>query len=165
MSDSHFKIPLATRYSETECFLNSLSKATLSPFFAKTTSLRSPTLGTLTFEIPNIASTYQHFLSPIRWIRTGKSSLCRWHSKIGEETIADAILDRIVHDSYMIEINVNSDEESMRELYGIRRKKTRLMAFSPEWWLKFPGHMALAYRNGGSFWTVLFYISNVFNII
>lgn len=70
-----------------------------------------------------------------------------------------------MHDSYMIEINVNSDEESMRELYGIRRKKTRLMAFSPEWWLKFPGHMALAYRNGGSFWTGIFtlpYIINMF---
>lgn len=46
-----------------------------------------------------------------------------WHSKIGEETIADAILDCIVHDSYMIEINVNADEDSMRELYGIRRNK------------------------------------------
>jgi len=25
-----------------------------------------------------------------------------WHGKIGEETLADAILDRIVHDSYII---------------------------------------------------------------
>lgn len=46
-----------------------------------------------------------------------------WHSKIGEETIADAILDRIVHDSYMIEINVDPEEDSMRELHGIRKNK------------------------------------------
>lgn len=46
-----------------------------------------------------------------------------WHSKIGEETIADAILDRIVHDSYMIEINADPKEDSMRELFGIRRNK------------------------------------------
>lgn len=46
-----------------------------------------------------------------------------WHSKIGEETIADAILDRIVHDSYMIEIHGDSDEDSMREMYGIRKRK------------------------------------------
>lgn len=44
-----------------------------------------------------------------------------WHSKIGEETIADAILDRIVHDSYIIEIHSNpDDDDSMRQLYGIR---------------------------------------------
>jgi DNA replication protein DnaC len=43
-----------------------------------------------------------------------------WHKKIGEETIADAILDRIVHDSYTIEIHGDSkDDHSMRELYGI----------------------------------------------
>lgn len=36
-----------------------------------------------------------------------------WHEKIGEATIADAILDRIVHNSY--HINIKS-EESMRKL-------------------------------------------------
>jgi DNA replication protein DnaC len=47
-----------------------------------------------------------------------------WHSKIGEETIADAILDRIVHDSYIIEIHSDpDDDDSMRELYGIRGTK------------------------------------------
>ena len=46
-----------------------------------------------------------------------------WHSKIGEETLADAILDRIVHDSYMIEIHGDPDEDSMREFYGIRKNK------------------------------------------
>jgi DNA replication protein DnaC len=46
-----------------------------------------------------------------------------WHSRIGEETIADAILDRIVHDSYMIEISIDPNGDSMREMYGIRRNK------------------------------------------
>ena len=46
-----------------------------------------------------------------------------WHKKIGEDTIADAILDRIVHDSYTIEIHGDSkDDHSMRELYGINAK-------------------------------------------
>jgi DNA replication protein DnaC len=42
-----------------------------------------------------------------------------WHTKIGEATLADAILDRIVHDSYTIEIHDENDT-SMRELYGIK---------------------------------------------
>ncbi len=40
-----------------------------------------------------------------------------WHSKIGEDTLADAILDRIVHDSYTILID---GKNSMREKKGIR---------------------------------------------
>ena len=43
-----------------------------------------------------------------------------WHAKIGEATLADAILDRIVYDSYIIEIHCDSDEPSMREVYGIK---------------------------------------------
>lgn len=47
-----------------------------------------------------------------------------WHKKIGEDTTADAILDRIVHDSYTIEIQSDSkDDHSMREFYGIHAKK------------------------------------------
>ncbi len=40
-----------------------------------------------------------------------------WHSKIGEDTLADAILDRIVHDSYTILID---GKNSMRKKNGIR---------------------------------------------
>jgi DNA replication protein DnaC len=39
-----------------------------------------------------------------------------WHSKIGEDTLADAILDRIVHDSYTIFID---SQDSMRKRKGI----------------------------------------------
>ena len=35
-----------------------------------------------------------------------------WHSKIGQDTIADAILDRIIHNSYRITIE---GKESMRK--------------------------------------------------
>jgi DNA replication protein DnaC len=44
-----------------------------------------------------------------------------WHAKIGEATLADAILDRIVHDSYTIEIHNDEKDASMREVYGIKR--------------------------------------------
>ncbi|MGA3419736.1 ATP-binding protein [Lactiplantibacillus plantarum] len=39
-----------------------------------------------------------------------------WHSKLGNPQIADAILDRIVHDSYKLLIQ---GDKSMRERYGI----------------------------------------------
>ncbi|MDI9493758.1 MAG: ATP-binding protein, partial [Bacillota bacterium] len=45
-----------------------------------------------------------------------------WHAKIGEATIAEAILDRIVHDSYTIEIHSDPKDPSMREMYGINKK-------------------------------------------
>ncbi|RQD70833.1 MAG: AAA family ATPase [Tindallia sp. MSAO_Bac2] len=45
-----------------------------------------------------------------------------WHGRIGEATIADAILDRIFHDSYTIEIHGGDNEKSMREVYGIKSK-------------------------------------------
>lgn len=41
-----------------------------------------------------------------------------WHQKIGEGTIADAVLDRIIHNSYEILIE---GEESMRQRKGLRK--------------------------------------------
>jgi len=40
-----------------------------------------------------------------------------WHNRIGEETLADAILDRIVHDSFTILIE---SKDSMRKKKGIK---------------------------------------------
>jgi DNA replication protein DnaC len=42
-----------------------------------------------------------------------------WHGKIGEGTLADAILDRIVHDSYEIFID---GKESMRKHKGLKKQ-------------------------------------------
>ena len=46
-----------------------------------------------------------------------------WLSKFPEATIADAVLDRIVHDSYTIEIRAADHERqtSMREVYGLQK--------------------------------------------
>lgn len=44
-----------------------------------------------------------------------------WHAKFGDGTLADAILDRIVHDSYTIEIKSKPGQDhSMREIYGLK---------------------------------------------
>jgi DNA replication protein DnaC len=48
-----------------------------------------------------------------------------WHAKIGEATLADAILDRIVHDSYTIEILNDGSDYSMREIYGINGRSNK----------------------------------------
>ena len=61
----------------------------------------------------------RHYLMEIIEDRHGKRSIIiasqlpveAWHQVIGEQTIADAILDRIVHSSYRIELQ----GESMRK--------------------------------------------------
>ena len=60
--------------------------------------------------------------------RVGKSSLIltsqhpifEWHDRIGEPTVADALLDRIVHSAHRIEIQ----GESIRKRRGIRNAHT-----------------------------------------
>jgi DNA replication protein DnaC len=46
-----------------------------------------------------------------------------WHKRIAEDTLADAILDRIVYDSYVIEIRSQEDMPSMREKYGLQEHR------------------------------------------
>jgi len=46
-----------------------------------------------------------------------------WHGKIGESTIADAVLDRIVHNSYRVIIKSDhEDSVSMRQRKGLAKK-------------------------------------------
>lgn len=42
-----------------------------------------------------------------------------WHQRIPEETLADAILDRIVYDSYMLHLKTYDGDLSMRQKYGL----------------------------------------------
>ena len=59
--------------------------------------------------------------------RMGKSSLIltsqhpvsEWHDRIGEPTVADALLDRIVHSAHRIEIK----GESLRKRRGMQNTK------------------------------------------
>jgi len=51
-------------------------------------------------------------------IITSQLPVAKWYDIIGEQTIADAILDRIVHDAHRIELN----GESLRKRYGIKKE-------------------------------------------
>jgi DNA replication protein DnaC len=50
-------------------------------------------------------------------IITSQLPVAKWYDIIGEQTIADAILDRIVHDAHRIELN----GESLRKRYGMKK--------------------------------------------
>lgn len=47
-----------------------------------------------------------------------------WYTKFLAATIADVVLNRIVHDSYTIEIRASdkTGQKSMREVYGVKSK-------------------------------------------
>ena len=47
-------------------------------------------------------------------ILTSQMPIAHWHEQIGDPTIADSILDRLVHNAYRIELN----GESMRKKRG-----------------------------------------------
>ena len=47
-------------------------------------------------------------------ILTSQVPVAHWHEQIGDPTIADSILDRIVHNAYRVELN----GESMRKKKG-----------------------------------------------
>jgi DNA replication protein DnaC len=51
-------------------------------------------------------------------IITSQLPVVNWYDIIGEQTIADAILDRIVHDAHRIELN----GESLRKRYGMKKE-------------------------------------------
>jgi len=47
-------------------------------------------------------------------ILTSQMPIAHWHEQIGDPTIADSILDRLVHNAYRIELN----GESMRKKHA-----------------------------------------------
>ena len=47
-------------------------------------------------------------------ILTSQMPIAHWHEQIGDPTIADSILDRLVHNAYQIEL----DGESIRKVRG-----------------------------------------------
>jgi DNA replication protein DnaC len=51
-------------------------------------------------------------------IITTQLPVSEWHSYIGEPTVADAIMDRIIHRAHKLELH----GESMRKAYGIYRE-------------------------------------------
>jgi DNA replication protein DnaC len=47
-------------------------------------------------------------------ILTSQLSTAHWHEQIGDPTVADSILDRVVHNAYRVELN----GESIRKVRG-----------------------------------------------
>ncbi len=47
---------------------------------------------------------------------TTQMPVAHWHEQIGDPTVADSILDRLVHNAYRIELN----GESMRKNGGLK---------------------------------------------
>jgi hypothetical protein len=60
---------------------------------------------------------YQETTSAIRFLLHPDVDVDGCHQKIGESTLADAIVDRIVHDSYTIVIG---GDDSMRKIKGLK---------------------------------------------
>lgn len=56
-------------------------------------------------------------------IITSQLPVVNWYDIIGEQTIADAILDRIVHDAHRIELN----GESLRKKYGMKKEMNMII--------------------------------------
>jgi len=55
-------------------------------------------------------------------IITSQLPVAQWHEAIGEKTVADAILDRIVHDAHRIELS----GESLRKQIALNNKKSAM---------------------------------------
>jgi DNA replication protein DnaC len=57
-------------------------------------------------------------------VLTSQLPVDSWHAQIGDPTIADSILDRLVHNAYRIEMNGesmrNKNKEATTELVGGR---------------------------------------------
>lgn len=55
-------------------------------------------------------------------IITSQLPVAQWYDAIGEKTVADAILDRIVHDAHRIEL----EGESLRKQFALNNKKNEM---------------------------------------
>ena len=78
--------------------------------------LLTPLAGQEAHDLLEIIEARHHFASTIFCSQFKPGG---WHEKIGQDTLADAILDRIIHDSYQIYIE---GKVSMRERKGLKRE-------------------------------------------
>jgi len=77
--------------------------------------LLTPLAGQEAHDLLEIIEARHHFASTIFCSQFKPGG---WHEKIGQDTLADAILDRIIHDSYQIYID---GKVSMRERKGLNK--------------------------------------------